>query len=98
MVIEYMYVAILTAPPLTIFNQNNSLVVHLIKLYDLDPMDGTCNVGLLFFSGVTSLQLDRLPRCFNGHGEVVPDAISMDETDRNRETLEESISFALTFC
>ena len=39
---------ILTGPPLTIFNQNNSLVVHLIKLYDLDPMDGTCNVGLLF--------------------------------------------------
>ena len=46
MVIEY--VAILTAPLLTIFNQNNSLVVRLIKLYDLDPMDGTCNVGLLF--------------------------------------------------
>ncbi len=42
------YVAILTAPPLTIFNHNNSLVVHLIKLYDLDPMDGTCNVGLRF--------------------------------------------------
>ena len=41
-------VAILTAPPLTIFNQNNSFVVHLINSYDLDPMDGTCNVGLLF--------------------------------------------------
>ena len=43
-----MKMVILTAPPLTIFNQNNSLVVHLIKLYDLDPMDGTCNVGLRF--------------------------------------------------
>ena len=43
-----MKMVILTAPPLTIFNQNNSLVVHFIKLYDLDPMDGTCNVGLRF--------------------------------------------------
>ncbi len=54
--------------------------------------------GYFFFSGVTSLLLDRLPLCFNGHGEVVLDAISMDETDRSRETMEESISFALTFC
>jgi hypothetical protein len=79
MVIEY--VAILTAPPLTIFNQNNSLVVHLIKVYDLDPMDGTCNVGLRFLhlcdkSAIGAVGVDSL--CFNGHGEVVLDAISMD--------------------
>ena len=96
-----MNVAILTAPPLTIFNQNNSFVVHLINSYDLDPMDGTCNVGLLFLqlcdkSAIGAVGVDS--RCFNRHGEVVLDAISMDETGRNRETLEESISFALTFC
>ena len=47
-------------------------------------------------SAVGAVGVDSL--CFNGHGEVVLDAISMDETGRNRETLEESISFALTFC
>ena len=47
-------------------------------------------------SAVGAVGVDSL--CFKGHEEVVPDAISMDETDRNRETQKESISFALTFC
>jgi hypothetical protein len=46
MVIEY--VAILTAQPLTIYNQNNSLVVHLVRgVYDLDYLE-PWNVGLHF--------------------------------------------------
>jgi hypothetical protein len=66
-------------------------------------MDGTCNVGLRFLqlcecdkSAIGAVGVDS--RCFNWHGEVVLDATSMDETDRNSETMEESISFALTFC
>ena len=47
-------------------------------------------------TGIGAVGVDSL--CFKGHGEVVPDAISVDESGRNRETLEESISFALTFC